>query len=157
GHGVLQRISRFRDRQGLRDDPQAVLPAFQARLAVCDQGVDKILFGLVEETKVGTPGHHVPNDVDTGLPCLGCHGVTSCSQPSRFRPRHGSNDEAPLLVIARIVPMSCDGLNTSLKGCRNCHESAVSRCVRLASPNARRGYESACTTVSTRWQVGENL
>src|SRR5262249_4130876 len=28
---------------------------------------------LVEETKVGTPGHDVANDIDSGLRHLGCH------------------------------------------------------------------------------------
>src|SRR6266571_756286 len=72
-HRVVQRSSGFCDRQGLGNDPQAVLLAFQTRLAIGDQRVEEIRFRLVEETKVGTPAHHVTNDVDTGLPYLGCH------------------------------------------------------------------------------------
>src|SRR5262249_4965929 len=72
-HRGVQRLSGFCDRQGLGNNPQAVLPAFQTRLAIGDQCVEEILFRLVEETKVGTPGYHVTNDVDTGLLYLGCH------------------------------------------------------------------------------------
>src|SRR5207249_3187357 len=55
---------------------------FQSRLAIGDQRIEEIRFRLVEETKVGTPAHHVTNDVDTGLPYLGCHRVTSTSSTS---------------------------------------------------------------------------
>ena len=70
---VPQPISRFFNHQGLRNNPQAVLLAFQTRLAVRNQRVEEILFRLIEETKVSAPSHHVANDVDAGLPHLGCH------------------------------------------------------------------------------------
>jgi hypothetical protein len=69
-HRLFQRICRFFDRQGVGDNPKAELPAFQAGLAVWDQGVEEVLFRLVEETKVSAP-RHVANDIDSGLPRFG--------------------------------------------------------------------------------------
>src|ERR1700754_1717677 len=69
---IFQRTNGFFDRQGFGHNPEAELLAFQTRLAVRDQRIEKILLRLVEETKVGAPWH-VANDVDSGLPHLGCH------------------------------------------------------------------------------------
>ena len=67
---VFQRAGRFLDRQGLGDNPQAELPAFQSGLAVRGQYLEEILFRLVEETKVSPP-RHVADDLDPGLPRFG--------------------------------------------------------------------------------------
>jgi hypothetical protein len=72
-HRGFQRSCGYFDRQRLGDNPQAVLLSSQTRLAVCDQRVEEILSRLIEEAKVGTPGHHVANDVDSGLLHLCCH------------------------------------------------------------------------------------
>ena len=72
-HRVLQRIGGFLDREGVGDNPKAILLIFQTRLTVGDHRVEQILFRLVEETKVGAPGHDVADHVDSGLRRLSCH------------------------------------------------------------------------------------
>src|SRR4029077_4686369 len=58
----FQGVSCFVDRQGLGNDPEAELAAFQSRLAIGDQRVEEILLRLVEKAKMSTPGRHVTND-----------------------------------------------------------------------------------------------
>src|SRR4026208_956485 len=77
GQMLAQRPLGLRLGQGFRDEPEAELPALQARLEIRDERLQELFLRLVEMTTVGPP-RHVAQDTESGLPQLCRH------RPSTF-------------------------------------------------------------------------
>src|SRR5207245_10074942 len=69
GQMLAQRPLGLRLGQGLRDEPEAELPALQASLEIGDQRLQQLLLRLIEVTAMGPP-RHVAQDTEPVLPHL---------------------------------------------------------------------------------------